>query len=135
MIINSGGQVLLEPLKNNQKDDLSIKDQNHIIQMREGYLYKRSDYIKAWRKRYIVVNENQLQIFGNSKKNKQSKKEIDLGDYDIKWNDKKKGFINFILHSLKKNATYKLFLLGEKDEEIAQQWYELLKSIIVQYHF
>jgi len=98
---------------------------------KSGILYKRSDHLKQWRKRFFQAENQFLKVSHDESGSKT--KIIDITDYALKWNNKVKDKFVFSLVLLpgKKSNTIKSLVLASKDENIAKEWYNFFNEILV----
>lgn len=101
------------------------------IHKKIGILYKRSDHLKQWRKRYFEAENHFLKI--SHDESGKELKIIDIRDYAVRWNEKIKDKYVFSLVLLpgKKSNKIKSLILAAKEEKLAKEWYTFFKDRIV----
>ena len=97
---------------------------------KEGLLYKRSDHLKQWRKRYCSCENNFLKIAHDS--TGKNLTIIDLNNYTPSWQGKTKSkyvFIFKVRPELKIKP--KTIILSSSDEGLAKDWFKFFLSVMV----
>ena len=112
----------------------SAPSEHNTVKKKEGYLYKKSDHLKQWRKRYFICENNFLKISHDTSGKKL--RIIDLNNYSPSYQGKmndKYVFVFIIRQGLKLEPLS--LVLGSTDEGLARDWFKFLLSVMVRKNF
>jgi len=102
------------------------------VRRKEGLLYKRSDHLKQWRKRYFSCENNFLKISHDS--NGKNLRIIDLNNYVPSWQGKTKDkYVFYFKVRPELKVKPKSIILSSSDEGLAKDWFKFFLSVMVYY--
>ena len=108
----------------------SVPSKPVTVRKREGPLYKRSDYLRVWRKRFFYGENSFLKIAHDTEGKNMII--VDVNDYYLTWEGKfKDKFIFTLTMRQGLNRKPKILCLASTDEGVARDWFAFFMNVAV----